>query len=205
MLCAAPAGPAGPASAHPQARAATSVATTAIEVAQRRALLASGLGVSPRNVQHNLELQQRSSRGHGIGPLSGMRLHGRTAGPRLERFFGLPLRDDEVAVFSLDRPQQLEAQEAGLIVDGVRTVREPLLQFWTGVRRDLDCVDLHHGHAARLPPAQKPSVPPRVLKMKQRLDDFFELSTRGSTLTSEIRGGIVTFIAMAYIVVLNPI
>jgi AGZA family xanthine/uracil permease-like MFS transporter len=38
-----------------------------------------------------------------------------------------------------------------------------------------------------------------------RLDRFFELSKRGSTLTSEIRGGVVTFIAMAYIVVLNPI
>src|SRR5690242_287032 len=38
-----------------------------------------------------------------------------------------------------------------------------------------------------------------------RLDRFFELSERGSTLASEIRGGIVTFIAMAYIVVLNPI
>lgn len=41
--------------------------------------------------------------------------------------------------------------------------------------------------------------------MKQRLDDFFELSARGSSLTSEIRGGVVTFIAMAYIIVLNPI
>jgi AGZA family xanthine/uracil permease-like MFS transporter len=38
-----------------------------------------------------------------------------------------------------------------------------------------------------------------------RLDNFFEMSARGSTLTAEIRGGVVTFIAMAYIVVLNPI
>ncbi|MGZ6779167.1 MAG: NCS2 family permease [Mycobacterium sp.] len=38
-----------------------------------------------------------------------------------------------------------------------------------------------------------------------RLDRFFELSARGSTLASELRGGVVTFIAMAYIVVLNPI
>jgi adenine/guanine/hypoxanthine permease len=38
-----------------------------------------------------------------------------------------------------------------------------------------------------------------------RLDRFFELSERGSTAASEIRGGVVTFIAMAYIVVLNPI
>ncbi len=42
-------------------------------------------------------------------------------------------------------------------------------------------------------------------RSRGRLDDFFELSARGSTLTAEIRGGIVTFIAMAYIVVLNPI
>lgn len=41
--------------------------------------------------------------------------------------------------------------------------------------------------------------------MKQRLDGYFELSARGSTLTAEVRGGVVTFIAMAYIVVLNPI
>ncbi|WP_333889929.1 NCS2 family permease [Mycolicibacterium gadium] len=38
-----------------------------------------------------------------------------------------------------------------------------------------------------------------------RLDRFFEISERGSTLTNEIRGGVVTFIAMAYIIVLNPI
>jgi adenine/guanine/hypoxanthine permease len=38
-----------------------------------------------------------------------------------------------------------------------------------------------------------------------RLDRFFEISTRGSTVGTEIRGGVVTFIAMAYIIVLNPI
>ncbi|MBX7431807.1 NCS2 family permease [Mycobacterium sp. Y57] len=37
------------------------------------------------------------------------------------------------------------------------------------------------------------------------LDRFFEISARGSTIGAEIRGGVVTFIAMAYIVVLNPI
>ena len=40
---------------------------------------------------------------------------------------------------------------------------------------------------------------------RSHVDNFFELSARGSTLTAEIRGGVVTFIAMAYIVVLNPI
>ncbi len=38
-----------------------------------------------------------------------------------------------------------------------------------------------------------------------RLDRFFEISERGSTVATEVRGGLVTFIAMAYIIVLNPI
>ncbi|WP_210480107.1 NCS2 family permease [Naasia sp. SYSU D00948] len=38
-----------------------------------------------------------------------------------------------------------------------------------------------------------------------RLDRFFEISARGSTVGAEIRGGLVTFVAMAYIVILNPI
>jgi AGZA family xanthine/uracil permease-like MFS transporter len=38
-----------------------------------------------------------------------------------------------------------------------------------------------------------------------RLDRFFEITARGSTVPAELRGGVVTFIAMAYIIVLNPI
>ena len=38
-----------------------------------------------------------------------------------------------------------------------------------------------------------------------RLDRFFEISARGTTVGAEARGGVVTFIAMAYIIVLNPI
>lgn len=37
------------------------------------------------------------------------------------------------------------------------------------------------------------------------LDRFFEITARGSTLGREIRGGIVTFVTMAYIVILNPL
>lgn len=37
------------------------------------------------------------------------------------------------------------------------------------------------------------------------LDSWFELSKRGSTIGREIRGGLVTFFTMAYIVILNPI
>ncbi len=37
------------------------------------------------------------------------------------------------------------------------------------------------------------------------LDRYFRISERGSTLPREIRGGLATFFAMAYIIVLNPI
>lgn len=37
------------------------------------------------------------------------------------------------------------------------------------------------------------------------LDRYFKITERGSTLAREIRGGVVTFFTMAYIVVLNPI
>src|ERR1043165_4399056 len=39
----------------------------------------------------------------------------------------------------------------------------------------------------------------------QRVDTFFKITERDSTLGREIRGGIVTFFTMAYIVVLNPL
>ena len=37
------------------------------------------------------------------------------------------------------------------------------------------------------------------------LDSFFKITERGSTVSRELRGGLVTFFTMAYIVVLNPI
>jgi AGZA family xanthine/uracil permease-like MFS transporter len=37
------------------------------------------------------------------------------------------------------------------------------------------------------------------------VDRFFEITARQSSVATEIRGGVVTFIAMAYIIVLNPI
>lgn len=48
-------------------------------------------------------------------------------------------------------------------------------------------------------PAQAPAEPTSAL------DRFFEISKRGSTVGTEIRGGLVTFVTMAYIVILNPI
>jgi AGZA family xanthine/uracil permease-like MFS transporter len=40
---------------------------------------------------------------------------------------------------------------------------------------------------------------------RSRLDRFFKISERGSTTATEIRGGLVTFVTMAYIIVLNPL
>ena len=37
------------------------------------------------------------------------------------------------------------------------------------------------------------------------LDRYFRVTERGSTISREIRGGLVTFVTMAYIVVLNPL
>ena len=37
-----------------------------------------------------------------------------------------------------------------------------------------------------------------------RLDRFFQITERGSSISREIRGGIVTFFSMSYILVLNP-
>ncbi|UNO40406.1 NCS2 family permease [Streptomyces sp. MST-110588] len=49
---------------------------------------------------------------------------------------------------------------------------------------------------AKIPGPQQP---------KGGLDRFFKISERGSTVSRELRGGLATFFAMAYIVVLNPI
>lgn len=48
-------------------------------------------------------------------------------------------------------------------------------------------------------PASAPAAP------KNALDRFFKISERGSTIGTEIRGGLVTFFAMSYIIVLNPL
>ncbi|MEJ2858300.1 MULTISPECIES: NCS2 family permease [unclassified Saccharothrix] len=40
---------------------------------------------------------------------------------------------------------------------------------------------------------------------RKGLDGFFKISERGSTVGREVRGGLVTFVTMAYIVVLNPL
>lgn len=54
------------------------------------------------------------------------------------------------------------------------------------------------------------TVPPPVSDQttpepKNAVDRFFEITKRGSTVGAEVRGGVVTFVTMAYIVILNPI
>ncbi|MGY1841075.1 MULTISPECIES: NCS2 family permease [unclassified Modestobacter] len=48
------------------------------------------------------------------------------------------------------------------------------------------------------------SAGPRI-KPRNGLDRYFEITARRSTVGREVRGGLTTFFAMAYIVVLNPI
>ncbi|MET4060643.1 AGZA family xanthine/uracil permease-like MFS transporter [Arthrobacter sp. UYP6] len=44
-----------------------------------------------------------------------------------------------------------------------------------------------------------------MLKQGSKLDRYFEISKRGSSVSREVRGGLATFFAMSYIVVLNPL
>lgn len=45
----------------------------------------------------------------------------------------------------------------------------------------------------------------RDVEPKSKLDKFFGISQRGSTIAKELRGGLATFLAMSYIIVLNPL
>ncbi len=57
-------------------------------------------------------------------------------------------------------------------------------------------------------PSTKSSAPERPSPKSAStggLDGFFRITERGSTLSREVRGGLVTFFTMAYIVVLNPL
>ena len=40
---------------------------------------------------------------------------------------------------------------------------------------------------------------------KQKIDEFFRISERGSNFRNEFRGGVITFLAMVYILMVNPI
>ena len=53
--------------------------------------------------------------------------------------------------------------------------------------------------------ASAPPESPAVSGTPSSLDSWFEVSKRGSTVGREVRGGLVTFFTMAYIIVLNPL
>ncbi|RHA43990.1 NCS2 family permease [Cellulomonas rhizosphaerae] len=50
-----------------------------------------------------------------------------------------------------------------------------------------------------------PPAPPRDARPSNPIDRYFKITERGSTIGTEIRGGLVTFFTMAYIIALNPI
>src|SRR6478736_5078753 len=56
-------------------------------------------------------------------------------------------------------------------------------------------------------PSAEPDTtdPTETPEPKNGFDRFFEITRRGSTIGTEVRGGVVTFVTMAYIVILNPI
>ncbi|MEN8649319.1 NCS2 family permease [Streptomyces sp. 21So2-11] len=54
-------------------------------------------------------------------------------------------------------------------------------------------------------PADAKQQPPSPPEPSGGLDRYFKITERGSTIPREIRGGLATFFAMAYIIVLNPI
>src|SRR5690606_19697754 len=60
---------------------------------------------------------------------------------------------------------------------------------------------------AEVPMTTAPAQPDTDTQPEPRnsVDRFFEITKRGSSFAAEIRGGVVTFVTMAYIVILNPI
>lgn len=45
----------------------------------------------------------------------------------------------------------------------------------------------------------------RPQKQQSAIDGWFQISKRGSTVSGEVRGGLVNFFTMAYILALNPL
>lgn len=52
---------------------------------------------------------------------------------------------------------------------------------------------------------KKTAASPSAAASTSSIDRFFHITERGSTIAQEVRGGFVTFFAMAYILVVNPI
>ncbi|MDR1633928.1 MAG: NCS2 family permease [Bifidobacteriaceae bacterium] len=54
-------------------------------------------------------------------------------------------------------------------------------------------------------PRPSPAKPSPKSLPRGPIDRFFKITERGSTIGQEVRGGLVTFFAMSYIIVLNPL
>ncbi|MGF1430895.1 NCS2 family permease [Kitasatospora sp. LaBMicrA B282] len=61
------------------------------------------------------------------------------------------------------------------------------------------------GTTEEIPAQAGAPTPPPAPGLSGVLDTYFKISARGSTFGNEIRGGLTTFMAMAYIVLLNPL
>src|SRR5207237_6648431 len=61
-------------------------------------------------------------------------------------------------------------------------------------------------HASRLRGRQALGMATQVgVGWTEGIDRYFGITARGSTVETEVRGGVATFFTMAYIVVLNPL
>lgn len=117
-------------------------------------------GRAGRLVDH-LELEQAGARRH-RPLLTAVGLPGRATRPRLEGRFALPLGVDEVSALTLDRTEQLEAEESRLPFDRPPASGKPLLQFRTGTLGHRDCIDLHDRHRPTLPAQARSQSYPSV-------------------------------------------
>ncbi|WAE97904.1 NCS2 family permease [Corynebacterium pseudotuberculosis] len=54
-------------------------------------------------------------------------------------------------------------------------------------------------------PTSDQAAPKQTEKSRGAFDRYFKISERGSTIGTEVRAGVVTFFAMAYIIILNPL
>jgi hypothetical protein len=108
----------------------------------------------------DLELEQAGAGGQ-RPPLAAVGLPGRAARPRLEGLFALPLGVDEITALTLDRTEQLEAEEPRLPLNRPLTSGKPRLQLRTGTLRHSDYIDLHDSHKLTLPtsPGRTPRLP----------------------------------------------
>ncbi|CAB0547568.1 NCS2 family permease [Corynebacterium diphtheriae] len=59
--------------------------------------------------------------------------------------------------------------------------------------------------ASTAPQSQTSAPTASTLQPRSALDRYFKISERGSSVGTEVRAGVVTFFAMAYIIILNPL